>query len=94
MSYLAQRLTKEYISRLNSKKSITMGLVKFQTWKTANFNKICYICQKNSIMAASGHIFDNHNSSIECSIQCHKFKEVFIQRLADVFGLIYGPDTS
>ena len=92
MSYLAQRLTKEYISRLNSKKSITMGLVKFQTWKTANFNKICYFCQKNSIMAASGHIFDNHNTSIECSSSATNSKRYL--RLADVFGLIYGPDTS
>ena len=28
-------------------------------------------------MAVNGHSFNNHNASIECSIQSHKFKDMF-----------------
>ena len=49
------------------------------TKKISNFQQNLLSFQKKfHLMAASGQTFDNYNASIECSIQSHEFKAVFM----------------
>ena len=78
MSYLAQRLTKRQISSQSVMTDFGMISGLEYAKKTLIFSRICFFFyRKVHLIFVNGKIFDNYDTNIECSIQSHKFKEVF-----------------